>query len=418
MAAAQRVPGGGRSGSGSGSGGPRFPAAVESLLDGGGGGGGGGGWLSPPPKISGGAVILGYTQGNFEVFSEQDLAPLTAEEVHQSKCITVIEEENTSFSHFGTSALISQHVSCSAVNVTPLQEILTLPSQMSNANTESSGVLQGLPTSSVVLDRPADDGYNWRKYGQKAVKGGEFPKSYYKCTHLNCSVRRNVEHSADGRIVQIIYRGQHTHERPTKRRFKDCGGVLDDLDDFDGNTGTSVRSQADNQDYCAKPIIPNGAMLGPLVEKMEEGDDQLPGSSNNQEECDDEVRADDGAAGDASATERNMPAPGQKIIVSTTSEVDLLDDGYRWRKYGQKVVKGNPYPRSYYKCTYPGCDVKKQVERSVEEPNAVITTYEGKHIHDVPAARNKSHEVADASLLQNTKSNAYCTEQAYRTITC
>lgn len=34
-----------------------------------------------------------------------------------------------------------------------------------------------------------------------------------------------------------------------------------------------------------------------------------------------------------------------RIIVQTTSEVDLLDDGYRWRKYGQKVVKRNPYPR-------------------------------------------------------------------------
>ena len=34
-----------------------------------------------------------------------------------------------------------------------------------------------------------------------------------------------------------------------------------------------------------------------------------------------------------------------RIIVQTTSEVDLLDDGYRWRKYGQKVVKGNPHPR-------------------------------------------------------------------------
>ena len=37
-----------------------------------------------------------------------------------------------------------------------------------------------------------------------------------------------------------------------------------------------------------------------------------------------------------------------RIIVQTTSEVDLLDDGYRWRKYGQKVVKGNPYPRWYF----------------------------------------------------------------------
>lgn len=36
-----------------------------------------------------------------------------------------------------------------------------------------------------------------------------------------------------------------------------------------------------------------------------------------------------------------------KIILQTPSEVDLLDDGYRWRKYGQKVVKGNPRPRYY-----------------------------------------------------------------------
>lgn len=33
------------------------------------------------------------------------------------------------------------------------------------------------------------------------------------------------------------------------------------------------------------------------------------------------------------------------MVVQTTSEVDILDDGYRWRKYGQKVVKGNPNPR-------------------------------------------------------------------------
>ena len=35
-----------------------------------------------------------------------------------------------------------------------------------------------------------------------------------------------------------------------------------------------------------------------------------------------------------------------RVVVQTTSEVDILDDGYRWRKYGQKIVKGNPNPRS------------------------------------------------------------------------
>lgn len=34
-----------------------------------------------------------------------------------------------------------------------------------------------------------------------------------------------------------------------------------------------------------------------------------------------------------------------RIVVQTTSEIDILPDGYRWRKYGQKVVKGNPNPR-------------------------------------------------------------------------
>lgn len=34
-----------------------------------------------------------------------------------------------------------------------------------------------------------------------------------------------------------------------------------------------------------------------------------------------------------------------RVIVQIESEVDIIDDGYRWRKYGQKVVKGNPNPR-------------------------------------------------------------------------
>lgn len=29
----------------------------------------------------------------------------------------------------------------------------------------------------------------------------------------------------------------------------------------------------------------------------------------------------------------------------TRSQVDILDDGYRWRKYGQKAVKNNKFPR-------------------------------------------------------------------------
>ncbi|KAF5189489.1 Wrky transcription factor [Thalictrum thalictroides] len=60
---------------------------------------------------------------------------------------------------------------------------------------------------------------------------------------------------------------------------------------------------------------------------------------------------------------------------------EISDDGYKWRKYGQKSIKNSPHPRSYYRCTNPRCSAKKQVERSSQEPETLIVTYEGLHLH-------------------------------------
>ncbi|XP_057809766.1 probable WRKY transcription factor 48 [Salvia miltiorrhiza] len=73
-----------------------------------------------------------------------------------------------------------------------------------------------------------------------------------------------------------------------------------------------------------------------------------------------------------------------RFAFMTKSEIDHLDDGYRWRKYGQKAVKNSPFPRSYYRCTSPACGVKKRVERSSDDPSIVVTTYEGTHTHSCP----------------------------------
>ncbi|XP_055815061.1 probable WRKY transcription factor 12 [Solanum dulcamara] len=70
-----------------------------------------------------------------------------------------------------------------------------------------------------------------------------------------------------------------------------------------------------------------------------------------------------------------------RFCFQTRSDIDVLDDGYKWRKYGQKVVKNSLHPRSYYRCTHSNCRVKKRVERLSEDCRMVITTYEGRHNH-------------------------------------
>uniref|UniRef100_A0A0D3AVS7 WRKY domain-containing protein n=2 Tax=Brassica oleracea var. oleracea TaxID=109376 RepID=A0A0D3AVS7_BRAOL len=85
-------------------------------------------------------------------------------------------------------------------------------------------------------DKPAGDGYNWRKYGQKQVKGSDFPRSYYKCTNPACPVKKKIERSVDGQVTKTIYKGQHNHEPPQNN--KRGGG---------NNNGSSESSDIANQ---------------------------------------------------------------------------------------------------------------------------------------------------------------------------
>ncbi|URE03723.1 WRKY DNA -binding domain [Musa troglodytarum] len=129
-----------------------------------------------------------------------------------------------------------------------------------------------------------------------------------------------------------------------------------------------------------------------------------------------------------------------RFCFKTMSEVDVLDDGYKWRKYGQKVVKNTQHPslhllllglgnanlaydlhldvnlnqqsidavkgigniteqkkRSYYRCTQENCRVKKRIERLPEDPRMVITTYEGRHVHS-PSHDEESSSQASSKV--------------------
>uniref|UniRef100_A0A0E0BYD7 Uncharacterized protein n=1 Tax=Oryza meridionalis TaxID=40149 RepID=A0A0E0BYD7_9ORYZ len=77
-------------------------------------------------------------------------------------------------------------------------------------------------------------------------------------------------------------------------------------------------------------------------------------------------------------------ATTSRIGFRTRSEVEVLDDGFKWRKYGKKAVKSSPNPRNYYRCSAAGCGVKKRVERDGDDPRYVVTTYDGVHNHATP----------------------------------
>ncbi|PON97768.1 WRKY domain containing protein [Trema orientale] len=79
----------------------------------------------------------------------------------------------------------------------------------------------------------------------------------------------------------------------------------------------------------------------------------------------------------------------QKRVVKEVREDGLYSDKWAWRKYGQKPIKGSPYPRSYYRCSSSkGCSARKQVERSPSDPEIFIVTYTSEHSHAHPTRRN------------------------------
>lgn len=68
--------------------------------------------------------------------------------------------------------------------------------------------------SGSAMEMPVDDGYSWRKYGQKDILGAKFPRCYYRCTHRHshgCVATKQVQRSDNNTsFFEITYRGVHT----------------------------------------------------------------------------------------------------------------------------------------------------------------------------------------------------------------
>ncbi|WOG86487.1 hypothetical protein DCAR_0205696 [Daucus carota subsp. sativus] len=155
-----------------------------------------------------------------------------------------------------------------------------------------------------------------------------------------------------------------------------------DLSPFQQPLSTDQKPKLESAD---PPVTPNSSVV--LSSSTEAGDDE----ANNSKKSDKQAKGAEEDVGESSKKVSKAKKKGEKkekeprFAFMTKSEIDHLEDGYRWRKYGQKAVKNSPYPRSYYRCTTQKCTVKKRVERSFQDPSTVITTYEGTHNHHLPS---------------------------------
>ncbi|KAJ4891814.1 WRKY transcription factor 44 [Raphanus sativus] len=239
-------------------------------------------------------------------------------------------------------------------------------------------------------DGSSEDGYKWKKYGQKQVKGSGSPRSYYRCTHPKCPVKKRVERSMGGQVSEIVYQGEHNHFKPSCPPLpprassssplgfqKPPNGLVSE-----GSLGKNPSNFSCQPLWSTQEKMNEGCVLiTPFEFAVPRSVSSTGGTSDSgcrSSQCD-EGELDDPSR--SKKSKKNDKQSSEAGVSQSSGESDSLEDGFKWRKYGQKAVGGNAYPRSYYRCTSVNCGARKRVERASDDPRAFITTYEGRHNH-------------------------------------
>ncbi|KAL6223734.1 hypothetical protein ACLB2K_002592 [Fragaria x ananassa] len=246
----------------------------------------------------------------------------------------------------------------------------------------------------------ASDGYNWRKYGQKQVKSPPGSRSYYRCTFSECSVKKIESCDISGHLIEIVYKSQHTHDPP---RRSNCTREIKVASSAEcvGNNAVeypcTITNDSELSTTSKAPIQEN-----PVPERKRQSSSDSDGNGDvmMNEEHSNDPEAKKRLKKSNSEYSHSLLKAGKKpkFVVHAAGDVGISGDGYRWRKYGQKMVKGNPHPRNYYRCTSAGCPVRKHIETALDNTSGVIITYKGIHDHDMPVPK-KRHGAPSAPLV-------------------
>ncbi|XP_054821947.1 probable WRKY transcription factor 32 isoform X2 [Prosopis cineraria] len=250
--------------------------------------------------------------------------------------------------------------SLSSVPSSTVPEQRLSPQSVNNVHVLGAGKKNssgGKALSAVTVARTsASDGYNWRKYGQKQVKSPTGSRSYYRCTHSGCCVKKIEFCNHSGLMIEIIYKGQHSHE--PLRKTNTTGEIK-----FMPSDEPTVEANLPEQPIgVLKDADPSSSTKEPLQDLPCNADKKRQNSSGlsengkiilKVEHIDEPELKRRVKNGDLTDLDLHVePGKKSKFVVHAAGDVEISGDGYRWRKYGQKMVRGNSHPRGRYNISY------------------------------------------------------------------
>ncbi|KAK8551430.1 hypothetical protein V6N13_119892 [Hibiscus sabdariffa] len=188
-----------------------------------------------------------------------------------------------------------------------------------------------------------------------------FRDFYYHASAFN----NDHDQQSFGGETDSTYRVSASSVNPSYMSFTDClRSTSADYGSLEKAFGLSpssseVFSSAEGSKRTTKQQVGAEELVGNNTDEIIGTPNSSICSSSSEAGCEEDSdknqkdgqpkRSEDG--GESSKKGNKAKTKGEKkqreprFAFMTKSEVDHLEDGYRWRKYGQKAVKNSPYPR-------------------------------------------------------------------------